>query len=936
MLIDTFAYDANVYVENNTPIIDTIDPKILSPMTIMLPMKIQNCKSTRLMKILLDSGSSHCIINRRCLPKNCIPMNCCTTRSDTAAGIFTMNHSVCLSDVTLPEFNRHTNFERVNAYVFDQPNSRYDIITGRDFLSQAQLILNFTNHTVTQNKGRTIDMKPPNFWNDPMNMYLTLMDDTDETEEEEFASNILPSKYEKVEIDQVIKEQTHLDNDQKKDLKHALEQYPILFNGQLGEYQKRKIHLELKPNPKPFHSKAYAVPHVHLPVYKEELDRLQKVGVLERTGESEWAAGSFITIKKDGRVRWVSDFRELNKYIQRKVYPLPRIQDVLKRRAGYKYFTKIDISMQYYTFVLDEESSKLCTIVTPFGKYRYLRLPMGVCQSSDVAQCIMEEILRDMKEVEIYIDDIGIFSNDWETHMNSVHNVLDKLQKNGLTVNPLKCEWAVQETDWLGYWLTPTGLKPWSKKIRAILSWERPKTVKQVRSFLGAVNFYREMWPRRAHILAPLTELTGKQPFIWTVRQQTAFDEMKALLAKDAIVSYPDHNKPFHIFTDASDYQLGAVIMQDNKPVAYYSKKLNPAQKNYTTMEKELLGVVATLRDYRTMLLGAEIHIHTDHKNNTYRNLTSQRVLRWRLLLEDFNPTFHYIEGAQNTIADWCSRVTLNEEIMNEKNFVGPNNKPSEAFSLSIDDPTAAEIFLNHPREEELQNPLDYRTIQLNQFDDLNLQNLRRRFPNEYPIVDVGQNIQLISKYNPLHTRTYIAIPERSLAPIVVWYHLMLNHCGQSKLYETIRLNFYNPDLHRTCTAVVNACDCQKDKPISRGYGHLPPRTATMIPFQTVCVDLIGPWKIDVNHQEIIFNALTIIDPDTNLADATRIINKTSRHVAMHFENTWLSRYPWPLRCVHDQRKEFIGFEFLNMLRRNNIQSVPTTVKNPQGNSICE
>ena len=125
-------------------------------MTIMLPMKIQNCKSTKLMKILLDSGStSHCIINRRCLPKNCIPMNCGTTRSNTAAGIFTMNHSVCLSDVTLPEFNGHRNFEWVNAYVFHQPDSGYeeDIITGRDFLSQeAQLILNVTNHTVQSRK----------------------------------------------------------------------------------------------------------------------------------------------------------------------------------------------------------------------------------------------------------------------------------------------------------------------------------------------------------------------------------------------------------------------------------------------------------------------------------------------------------------------------------------------------------------------------------------------------------------------------------------------------------------------------------------------------------------------------------------------------------------------------------------------------------------
>ena len=412
---------------------------------------------------------------------------------------------------------------------------------------------------------------------------------------------------------------------------------------------------------------------------------------------------------------------------------------------------------------------------------------------------------------------------------------------------------------------------------------------------------------------------------------------MKALIAKDVLLAYPDHNKPFQLFTDASDYQLGAVIVQSQNPVAYYSRKLTTAQKNYTTMEKELLSIVMTLQDFRTMLLGADIHIYTDHKNLTYKNLTSQRVLRWRLYIEDFAPTFHYIKGKDNIIADALSRLDFDEEIVKEDATLGPSiSRNSDGYCLEQDNHQLFETFLHHPNLSKIPYPIDYQRIYQHQRQDQELIQLYQHNSN-YKLYSITDSLQLIAYQSNSTRPPQIVIPTTLLQTFVIWYHLLLNHPGATRLFQTIHSNFYHPNLYNITTYITQRCDaCQMFKNYSRGYGHLPPKQITMQPWNNVAVDLIGPWSINIGIQSFSLDALTIIDTDTNLTEACSIKHKTAFHVAMKFENTWIARYPKPSRCIHDNGGEFIGEEFQKMLIKHNIKDVPTTVKNPQANAICE
>jgi hypothetical protein len=239
-----------------------------------------------------------------------------------------------------------------------------------------------------------------------------------------------------------------------------------------------------------------------------------------------------------------------------------------------------------------------------------------------------------------------------------------------------------------------------------------PTSLKLLRGFIGMVNYYSDMWPHRLHILAPLTAKTDSPkkgenppPFQWTLEMQKAFNQMKASMAADVLCAYPDHDKHFHIFTDASDYQLGACIMQESKPVAYYSKKLNSAQMNYATIDKELLCVIAALHEFHSMLLGAELHVHTDHKNILSIGDSSQQRLCWISYVDEYGLEIHYVEGPRNVIADIFSRLLhsdvssplVGKKAANVVSNLKSDNRNESSHSLLMDDRDITDCLMNLP-----------------------------------------------------------------------------------------------------------------------------------------------------------------------------------------------------------------------------------------------
>jgi len=742
-------------------------------------------------------------------------------------------------------------------------------------------------------------------------------------------SSILDAKYAPTDIAKYVSEQKALSPRERAELFNLMKAYEGLFDGSLGQWAGEPHHIELVPDAKPYHARPYSVPKAYERTLKLELERLVKIGVLKRVNHSEWAFPSFIIPKKDKTVRFINDLRELNKRIRRMPFPLPKIQDLLLKMEGFSYATALDLNMGYYHIRLDAASKKLCTLVFPWGKYEMQCLPMGLSNSPDIFQEKMSELMYGLENVRAYIDDLLVISKGTFTeHLADVDQVLKRLRDAGLKVNASKSSFAQQQLEYLGYWITREGIQPQPKKIQAILSIKTPTNKKELRSFIGMVNYYRDAWIRRSDILAPLAQLCGKNTtWKWTDVHQHAFDTMKRIVATDVLLAYPDFSKKFEIYTDASDKQLGAVITQEGRPIAYYSRKLNASQLNYTTTEKELLAIVETLKEFRTILLGQDIVVYTDHKNLTYKVFNTQRVMRWRLLIEEYGPTLQYVKGVHNVVADALSRLDLDPSLVTDSDpsilETPVSRQLAEAFALTHQDNTDK--------------------------CPLTLKNLMREQQNDASLLEraqiAGSGISLRSFHGGGKVRQLlvendkIIVPTSLQRPIVEWYHTLLCHPGETRMEATISQHLTWRGLRKTVHSVCTTCDtCQRTKRTKNKYGKLPPKEVEAIPWDTLCVDLIGPYNINRKNAKkpLTLWAVTMIDPATGWFEIASITTKRADVIANTVEQTWFTRYPWPSQVVLDRGTEFMA-EFTHMLENEyGITKKAITKRNPQANSIIE
>ena len=630
-----------------------------------------------MLRALLDSGCTKSIIlrdftcpkERKLLSKE----DCC--RYETYGGHFTSNSTANVA-FRLVEFNKNKDLLINYKFQVDEVNkskdSRYDMIIGNDILHDLGIDLMFSEERIQWKHPHnpfeydSIPMKELGAFSgkDSCSMIYDLHTTSQILQqEEERHRKILDADYSKVDIDTMVNG-LDIAKPTKSKLKQTLNKFPTLFGGGLGLLDIKPVDIELKPGSKPYGGRYYNVPKAYHDVAVKENERLVTVDVLEKldhVNDSPWAAPSFCQMKKTNDVRFLTDFREVNKCIQRKPFPLPRIGESLQKIEKFKSATAIDLSQGYYSIPLSKKSQKICTTILPWGKYAYKRLPMGIASAPDIFQSIMMDLLGDLDFVLVYQDDILLLQRHGETeedHLKKMETVLKRLNDIGFRANLRKSFFMQTEVEYLGFLLTTDGIKPQPKKIEAMTRIKPPTNSKQLKRFLGMVNFYRDVWPKRSHILAPLNKLsskTGKTHWQWTKIHQQAFEEAKEMLCKHAMLAYPDFTKPFDLYTDASDLQLGATLVQEGKPIGFYTRKLNSAQQNYTVGEKELLGIVEGFKAFEGILRGTHVTVHTDHLNLLYTKLPSQRMIRWRLLLEEFHPQFKHVAGIDNDAADALS-----------------------------------------------------------------------------------------------------------------------------------------------------------------------------------------------------------------------------------------------------------------------------------------
>ena len=448
-------------------------------------------------------------------------------------------------------------------------------------------------------------------------------------------------------------------------MSNLVRKYEKVFSDKPGCVTNYEHEIRLKPNSTPIAQRPYRMSPENREKLRIEINDLIKLGLIEPS-QSEWASPAILVPKSDGSMRCVIDYRKVNNIIQGDSFPMQRIDDLIDKIGQAKYLTKIDLCKGFYQISLNENSREVTTFCTPFGCYKWRRLPFGLKTSSASFNSMISNVLSGLEDIcGMYVDDVIIFSNTLDEHVEHCNIVFERLLNANLTVKLIKCVFACNELEYVGHIVGFGQISPKQLKVKSILDAPRPQSKKQLQSLLGLVGFYQRYLPQYSLLTAPLTDLLKKNKYFeWNDNADKAFNDIKMLMSTSPTLIIADFTKPFVLYVDASEIAVGSVLMQkDNydvlRPVCYYSKKLNACQRNYAITEKEALALILSIRAFRIYLSGGHTLVYTDHEPLKFVHSNaghSQRLLRWSMELQAFDLEIKHIPGSKNLIADYLSR----------------------------------------------------------------------------------------------------------------------------------------------------------------------------------------------------------------------------------------------------------------------------------------
>ncbi len=640
-------------------------------------------------------------------------------------------------------------------------------------------------------------------------------------------------------------EQLEAEELRKRTLAEYRDVFPEKLPATLPPSREVDHRIELVPGSTPPSRPTYRMGPTELDELKKQLEELIESGFIQPS-KSPYGAPILFVKKKDGSMRMCVDYRALNGITVKNSYPLPRVDELFDRLQGSKVFSKIDLRSGYHQIRIHSEDVPKTAFRTRYGHYEFLVLPFGLTNAPATFMHLMHQIFRPLLDscVLVFLDDILIYSKNITEHEQHVRRVLELLRTNQLYAKESKCELFQSRVEFLGHIIDAEGLHMMEDKVTAMTGWPRPNNVAELQSFLGTVGYYRRFIRMFSDLSAPLTQLLQKgQPFIWADKQQQAFESLKQAVSQKPVLILPDPALPYTVTTDASGFAVGGTLAQDQgqglQPIAFLSKKMLPAERNYPVHEQELLAIIIALKSWRHYVSGRPFHILTDHHSLTYLQTQphlSPRQTRWLEFLQQFQFTIGYQEGKKNIVADGLSRRPDHRVMTMAVHLAEDSHLYKQIEAEQVASVTAIGASTLHVGAE-------FRRVLCDAYqqDSMFRAWLETRTKN-------GEDHQGYRLSDGLivneHGRVLVPADSMSVKLSILreCHDLPLgSHLGAAKTIARVRQRFEWPNMNEEIRKYVSSCEaCQKNKAMSQApMGLLQPLPIPEYPWHTVTMDLI-------------------------------------------------------------------------------------------------